>query len=115
MATRPVKQVKAENYARYDASLQPELDFGPGAPVIRSTIDAMIADATYLTEVTKANLDYCVTSCMCPETLGSNSCAKCNDAKRKRMRSLLKNNVMRRQCGDASEQPFNDNGTNSLL
>jgi hypothetical protein len=106
-----MKQVRAENYRRFDAAEQPELQFGPGSPVTRSTIDSMIDSATYLQEVTRANLEYCVTPCLCDGTLGRLDCQRCNEAKTRRMRALLKPNRMKQRCGGADEQEINRNGT----
>jgi hypothetical protein len=94
MATKTVRRHVAEQYHRYDAALQPQLDFGAVPAQLVSPLDNNITQATWASDATKLDL---------------NSIE--DPAKRKRMRELLRFNGMRRQCGSADEQEINRNGT----
>jgi hypothetical protein len=111
VATHPVKRYVAERFARYDAALQPQLDFGAAPAQIVSPLDNNIAQATYLGDATKLDLNAVVASCMCDGSIGSLTCERCTSAKRRRLRELLRSNGMRRKCGSADELDFNRNGT----
>jgi hypothetical protein len=93
-----MKQYIAERFRRYEAASQPELDFGPAPAQEVSPIDHEVAQAMWARD--SGTLD--LTSIEDP-------------AKRKRMRELLRPGGMKRRCGDASEDPLNDNGTHTLL